>query len=422
MLVRKITLQDYKTLKDVSIELGRVNVFIGPNGVGKTSILEAFGLISATMVERLDDRLIESRGVRLGTPYLYKSSFKNERVSSCMSFSLTWDGDDRKSYQYRFSLNAPLDQTKYTWKFHSEALTFAKSGKAIFGRSGHSSRFDDFDGIKISKDRSMYGVLKDIITPSLEQSGIDWTVMDICRQISSYGIYAPNTLMLRGLVEDRVLREPVGLYGGRLPEAVAELVCYFNDNYYNSVPEVSRETLTLCRQLLFCTDWYDALSAGARNRNILSPNVNTQRQVLRFRDKYMNSSRNIITAYDANEGALYSLFLACLLFHPSAPSVFAIDNVDYGLNPRVARKIASIFSAYAKATDKTILLTTHNPLFLDGLDIRNDSIRIFTVERNRKGHTTINRIQLNEQLLQSAESSSLSHLWITGQLGGMPAL
>lgn len=420
MRLSNISIQNYKALSDVSIDLGRVNVFIGPNGVGKTSVLEALGLVSASMVERPVDRIIESMGARLGTPYLYKSSFKNEKILSFMSFALNWEGDDKKEYQYRISLNAPLDRNDNTWKFHSEALTVRGSNNSIFGRSGHSNKFDEFDGIKISKERSMYGTLRDVLTPTLEQAHIKWNDMDICKQLSSYGIYYPNTLMLRGLVEDRS-RGPVGLYGGRLPDAVSELVDELrNSKMHKEDCTLSEEEVKLCDALLFINGWYDRFMAGYRNRNILSPNVTAPNRVLKFEDRYMNEARNIITAYDVNEGALYTMFLACLLFLPDAPDVFAIDNVDYGLNPRLAQKVASIFSEYAKMTNKTILLTTHNPLVLDGLDITDDRIRLFKMDRNRKGHSTIERVIIDEDTLKGCEMNSLSHLWLTGQIGGMP--
>ena len=38
---------------------------------------------------------------------------------------------------------------------------------------------------------------------------------------------------------------------------------------------------------------------------------------------------------------------------------------------------------------KHVFLTTHNPLVLDGLDLSNDLIRLFAVERSRNGYTQI---------------------------------
>lgn len=39
-----------------------------------------------------------------------------------------------------------------------------------------------------------------------------------------------------------------------------------------------------------------------------------------------------LSANDVNEGVIYQLFLAVLCLHPAAPSLFAVDNGDHGLN------------------------------------------------------------------------------------------
>lgn len=36
-------------------------------------------------------------------------------------------------------------------------------------------------------------------------------------------------------------------------------------------------------------------------------------------------------------------------------------------------------------------MTTHNPLVLDGLDLRNGGIRLFAVDRDKNGYTQIKR-------------------------------
>ena len=47
--IKKLVFKNFKTLEEVSFEPGRVNVFIGANGSGKTTILEAIGLLCAAM-------------------------------------------------------------------------------------------------------------------------------------------------------------------------------------------------------------------------------------------------------------------------------------------------------------------------------------------------------------------------------------
>lgn len=106
--------------------------------------------------------------------------------------------------------------------------------------------------------------------------------------------------------------------------------------------------------------------------------------------------------------------------HPHTPSIFTIDSFDHALNPRLAKKITKVFCEEAIKNNKHVFLTTHNPLVLDGLDLRNDDIRLFAVDRNKNGFVEIKRIQVSEELLKAGQS--LSRLWINGRLGGVPEL
>ncbi|MBM9520465.1 AAA family ATPase [Desulforhopalus vacuolatus] len=47
-MIKTLSIKGFKTLRDFSIDLGTVNVFIGANGSGKSNILEALGVLSAT--------------------------------------------------------------------------------------------------------------------------------------------------------------------------------------------------------------------------------------------------------------------------------------------------------------------------------------------------------------------------------------
>ena len=112
--------------------------------------------------------------------------------------------------------------------------------------------------------------------------------------------------------------------------------------------------------------------------------------------------------------------MLALAMHEKAPKMFAIDSFDHAMNPRLARKVTEIFSQKIIEENKTVFITTHNPLVLDGLDLSNDAIRLFTTERNRQGHVEIRRIQVSDKLLEM--NQPLSRLWINGVLGGVPEL
>ena len=134
-------------------------------------------------------------------------------------------------------------------------------------------------------------------------------------------------------------------------------------------------------------------------------------------------SRNVLSGYDASEGALFILFLAVLAAHPKSPSFFAVDNADHGLNPGLATVLMKHFSEWVLSSkdQRQILMTSHNPAVLDGLPLQDDRVRLFTVDRDNKGKTVIKRVVVNQKLLDmKAKGWTLSRLWMNKLIGGMP--
>jgi len=136
----------------------------------------------------------------------------------------------------------------------------------------------------------------------------------------------------------------------------------------------------------------------------------------------MAPSRNTLTAYDASEGALYILYAAVLCLSAASPRLFAIDNLDQALNPRlVARLVERLAGWLSRADgDRQLLFTAHNPAVLDGLDLGDAEVRLFAVERNSDGHTQVRRIELSEELKALNRTYPLSRLWLMGNLGAVP--
>ena len=149
----------------------------------------------------------------------------------------------------------------------------------------------------------------------------------------------------------------------------------------------------------------------------------TSRHLIRFTDRWLAEGRNHISAYGASEGVLYLLFLMVLALHTKSPRLFAIDHVDQAMHPRLARAATRLFCEYMLASNppRQALLTTHNPLVLDGLNLLDDRIRLFAVERNSRGHTCVYRIEVSPYVLNATQKGlSLSNLWVMGRLGGAP--
>jgi recombinational DNA repair ATPase RecF len=114
--LRKIRIAGFKSVVDQWISLGRVNCFIGANGVGKSNVLEALSVLGAAAMGRVDDEAIIRRGGRAGLPRLFKTSFSETRIAP----HITLEAQGEPSATFRVSLLNPLQKPKPAWSFKTE--------------------------------------------------------------------------------------------------------------------------------------------------------------------------------------------------------------------------------------------------------------------------------------------------------------
>ena len=377
------------------MDLGRVNVFIGANGSGKSNLLEALGVLSAAADGRVDDQSLLSRGVRPGVPQLYKSAFP-ARPGRTIPPHLFFSGRAAQA-KYEVSLHNPLREPTPAWRFKAES--WEDGNHRLVGRSpATASRSNPERGL---------AALKAVDVTSGD-------ALDLLELLQKYVIYSPTTPVLRSVAPETQPRDPVGLSGGNLARATLDLL-----KQRRRIEHSKR----ICREVLGLVDWASSFGATSAARLPLSPAAAASDMVICFRDRFMRKDRNVLSGYDASEGALYALFLAIISGHDKSPRLCAVDNADHGLNPRLARSLVEHVCGWYLDTSspRQILLTTHNPLVLDGLPLQDDPVRLFTVARTTSGRTSVRRVEIDDSLVKKAvQGWSLSRLWVMGHLGGVP--
>lgn len=395
-MIRTLRIQGFKSIHSESIELGRVNCFIGANGAGKSNVLEALGVLGAAANGVVDDESLLRRGVRAGLPRLYKSSFASERTPAHIGVEVEGDAGEA----YRVSLLNPLDSPEPAWTYKTEVLT-----------DGHQEVVSD--GVRNKKNLNPQAGLAALKLVDLEPHN---PAAQLMQRLQEYAIYCPNTPTLRGIVPDMQSRAPVGLNGGQLAEGFAALSKHLaNDDDDPKAEEKFDEVLALI-------DWVADIQTTSHGATLLSTKVPRTKWMLKFTDRYMVKSRNELTAYDASEGALYVIFAALLCLLPQAPRLFAIDNLDQALNPRLLARLTANLSGWLRhnGMDRQLLFTAHNPAVLDGLDLSDPEVRLFAVERNSNGLTCVRRLELTHELAALNQQYPLSRLWLMGHLGAVP--
>lgn len=396
-MIERISIRGFKSIVDVEMGLGRLNVLVGANGAGKSNLLEAIGLLGCAVSGRVDEAAFRFRGVRPGTAALYKTAFGGGRIPRLIR--LEAQGAEGS---YRVALDNPVDQPAPLWRFANESVETPQGrvgGRGPSATSLHDIHGGRIDGIAPEKTQG--------IVPLVRSLRPDRPLGGILSALQDFAIYTPYTPILRGLIAESAPRDPVGLNGGGLAGALREI----GRRSKEALQAVQREVLDL-------VEWSSEVQTRASEGDT--------GRALYFRDARMREGRDLLAAADASEGALYVLFLMLLLYHPAAPAFFAVDNIDSALHPRLARVLVERAQRrLIEGSDaRQLIVTTHNPLVLDALRLADDRVRLFVVSRESgTGFTVVRRVEHGAALERSiARGRTLSQLWVEGALGGVPHL
>jgi energy-coupling factor transporter ATP-binding protein EcfA2 len=398
-MLRRIRIQNYKSILDDTIELGRINVFIGENGCGKTNVLEAVAMAGAASDARLESEELFNRGIRLAKPSLTLSSFSGREQQKSVVFEVTGPDD---SIPLIIEPRAKGSR-EVPWEIHAAGLKAALGTvtKDLEDRRNQLEvwieRLSGVDDDSRSELMGQYLKWSDSTRPVFAARDLFWD------GLSEFAVYNLNALALRGLnTESR--KEPLGIYGEGLDVAIAGL---------------GDEQRRALKERASCIAWMEDILIDAEDRLKLQgfkPARSTS--TLYFVDRFL-SEGNYFSAENANEGILHILFYLVLFVHPAAPRMFGIDNIETALNPQLCRDLMKQLAELAKAHDKQALITTHNPAVLDGLNLHDEEQRLFVVERSDEGHTKTRRITLKPDA-GDGHKYKLSELWMRGFLGGLP--
>src|SRR6267142_1466472 len=115
-MIRKVRVENYKSLPDLTLELGRVTVLIGANGSGKSNILEAIALASAAAQNKLDNEFLISRGIRVTETRFMRSAF-DKPPKSGDAIKVTVQGDNEVAFDCYLSADETASYPKWKGSF-----------------------------------------------------------------------------------------------------------------------------------------------------------------------------------------------------------------------------------------------------------------------------------------------------------------
>lgn len=358
-MIRSISITNFKSIKEVTLELKPINVLIGPNGAGKSNFVSFFSFVFAIYDKQLatytSDKGGTDRILHLGA-----------RVSQSMGGALNFSNTN----EYVFELAPNQDKQFYFLKeddfFNLEEGMYSVPiwSKQTYGR-GH--------------------------TESNLRANASTRAGHVKRYLESFRVYhfhdtsknAPLKQTAR-VDDNRYLRPD----GSNLPAFLYKLQ--------------QQETLAfnrieaIIRSIAPYFDRFDLQTSGDYIR-------------LNWRQK---NTDMYLDASDLSDGTLRFVALCTLLAQPSPPTTIIIDEPELGLHPYAISVLAGLVKSIRKPTQ--IILSTQSVNLVNEFEPED----IIVVE-NQKNESTFRQLD-KTMLLDWLQEYTLSELWNKNVLGGNP--
>ncbi len=280
-MIEKIQIKNFKSI--IELELGKLNIFIGENGCGKTNILEAITFGAAASGNKLDNEFLVTRGIRVTDADLMKSKFNKDFENEDVILNFK---NDREDIAIGNKYIIELDFEKNKW---------------IFKNSLHE---------KIKH------LTRDEVIPYNTFVLREHTLLEEM-SLEDFLNYAPENYFLRRFEEEGQIR-PLGIRGEGLFKHLVDI--------YKKQPELLKEIGEHLRLI----GWFEGFE-------IPTDLMFTERRI-NIKDKYLQEL-DFFDQRSANEGFLYLLFYFTLFLSPFTPKFFAIDNIDNSLNPKLCAEL-----------------------------------------------------------------------------------
>ena len=367
-MIDSIRIQNYKSIVDLTLEIGRFNVIIGTNGCGKSNILEAITMGALGLQDNADSGRLATYGIRVADPLMMVNAFEDtdETLSQAIQLNIAGDG---KQCDTDFAMS--YDEKHSKW-IKVEHKAFNIITQYYRNRQG-----------KTSKESVLYNEYHQLYRELIEKPSY-----------RNFLTYSPNESVMREMVRNTtIFNSPLGVHGEGLFQYLKQ-----------AKAQILFPTINEGLRML---DWFEGVAPAD---DLLSNEFDVS-----ITDKYLKESLRSFDQRSTNEGFLYLLFYLTLFNSEDTPPFFAVDNIETSFNPGLCQKLTKYLTKASRDNSKQVILTTHNPYVLDGLDLADDEQRLFVCRRDIDGHTRIERVKYRED-----RKMPLSELWMSGLIGALP--
>jgi len=415
-MIKRLILENFKSIKKLDIELAPLTIFIGPNGSGKSSILEAIAL----MAQAFQHNLIEERTGLMVDIEDVDALFLKGDMGQWLGLGFEIELEENDSLRIREKILEDIKRFKEETLFFLLKLKEKKIKKIKYlyrvklKPSKAYQHLYDINGVSLKfliEDTKIKASPKYISTlshtseffPYFFSGDVLYFSQELMRIIEKKikKVYYISTE--RGNIPWYKSAKDVSTYVGKRGEYVLE--------FLSMLMKPENDEKRLPYELISKEFGIEDIWSGWERENVLTSN---------YRDPWLKSTHKLSSL---GYGSRQLLPIIAQIANSERGSIILIDEPEISLHPAYQIKLPILFGN-AVQEGKQILVTTHSSYFplsihrlFDGIELEGQTTRgrkkikiklnvkdvaIYHVERNKKGYTTASRLEIDENGLKEA--------------------
>ncbi|MBL0930600.1 MAG: AAA family ATPase [Alphaproteobacteria bacterium] len=386
-MITRLIIQHFKSAHHVDVELHPVTILAGPNGVGKSNVLDALRFLKDATTYSLDRAVSDRHGI---------DSIREWSRSSPYSITIEVHFNEDAHASGRYSLGLGSSSGFYRI-LREEGEVYYNERDYISSQDGQETEIvltkkrmsfsRDKDGT-VSAQQFDFETLETISTEKLEAPIKDDLIINSYNQIFDYEYYSGMriiTAVLRDFeayaIFPNTLRTPQSTSNDtRLASDGRNLTSIFKALQKSKRTNESKQEILLALKTIMPN--LESISIHSLG-GLMVP-------TFRVREKDAKATQHDFNVSQISDGTLRMLGLLTALYQPRAPSVIALEEPEQTIHPGALGILADALKEMADRSQ--IIITTHSPHLLDHFDP--DSILAVDLE---EGRTRVGRIALHQR-------------------------
>ncbi len=407
-MLRKVRIQNFKSLKDVTLELQKVNLLIGPNNSGKSNFLKGLEKLKLLIFDYSDNYLLNLDAQKED---LFQSKFSN--INSIIKNSDFYKKESTTKISFEVTLKNEADNLN---KYAEIEIT---NGVMFHINTIPNTYITPLSGSHWLKH--IFWSEENDTSPEDESHSNDIYEIDSIfnQSLKDLTIYKPDP---------NSLQKPFPILPNQsLINSDASNIVAFFDTLRDEYPENFRAIEIDIQKCI------PELS-GLRFENVLIQPEDNLFKI--YGDKtykrlglFDKVKKITYWADELSEGTLYFLALLCIIHQPNPPKLLLLEEPEKGIHPRRISEVIDFIFQLVEEKDIQVIMTTHSERVLDEFEDIPESVFVF--DKDEEGATQVKNLQKDiiepsniemdaKGLPRLKFTESLGSHWVTGFIGGVP--